>query len=298
MEYIFIVNGRKDKASIRTEVERQLNVVEVIPSYEIYVTKGPGDATQYVFGQCVDRPDDEICFVACGGDGTLNEVACGIMKAGHPSGKKLAVFATGSANDFIKYYKGKDFHSVEALLKATEHKIDILKVGDRYSINVINFGFDSIVGRVGNKLSEKGWKNPYRYGIIAAIFTGRFNRIDVVADGVKIGGKRMLLCTLANNHYVGGDFFCAPRARNNDGLIDVCLMKITSLLSFLHALPVYVAGRHLDDPKHSKKFIYRQAKHVEVSARHNIDLCLDGEMVSGTHFEIDIIPGAISLMVP
>lgn len=298
MEYIFIVNGRKDKASIRTEVERQLNVVEVIPSYEIYVTKGPVDATQYVFGQCVDRPDDEICFVACGGDGTLNEVAGGIMKAGSPEGKKLAVFAKGSANDFVKYYKGKDFHSVEALFNATEHKIDILKTGDRYSINVINFGFDSIVGRAGNKFAAKGWKNPYRYGIVAAVFTGRFNRINVVADGVKVGGKRMLLCTLANNHYVGGDFFCAPRARNDDGFMDVCLMKTTSLLSFLQSLPVYVAGRHLDDPKHSKKFIYRPARHVEVSAKHSIDLCLDGEMVSGEHFEIDAIPGAINFMVP
>lgn len=70
-----------------------------------------------------------------------------------------------------------------------------MKVGDdRYSINVCNFGFDSVVASTANKLSRKGNKNPYRWGIVKAIFCGRFNRIQVKADGEELNpGKRMLL---------------------------------------------------------------------------------------------------------
>ena len=149
-------------------------------------------AIDHVRDYCKANPDQETCFVACGGDGTINEVATGMVGA---KNKHLAVLAYGSGNDFIKYYPGKDFLSVADLVKGTAHKIDILKVGqDHYSINVCNFGFDSVVASTANKLSRKGNKNPYRWGIVKAIFCGRFNSIQVKADGELLNeGKRMLL---------------------------------------------------------------------------------------------------------
>ena len=210
------------------------------------------------------------------------------------------MLAYGSGNDFIKYYEGKDFRSVENLVNGTAHKIDILKVGkDHYSINVCNFGFDSVVASTANKLSRKGNKNPYRWGIVKAIFCGRFNPIKVSADGEELNpGKRMLLCTLGNNNHVGGEFFCSPRAKNDDGLIEVCYCKTTTLMGFLGMLKVYTLGNHLDDPKVSKHFIYRQSKTVDVHSDKQIELCLDGEMLAGTDFHIEILPQAISFIIP
>ena len=108
----------------------------------------------------------------------------------------------------------------------------------------------------------------------------------------------MLLCTLANNHYVGGEFFCAPKALNDDGLIDVCLIRTMPLLSFLKILPVYTAGQHLDNPKFASKIVYRRARKVVVTAPDTIALCLDGEMMPGVRFDIEILPGAVTLMIP
>jgi len=297
MHYCFIVNNEPSKAGNAEKIEADIKRLEKPIDFEIYRTTAEKTATEFVKEFCKDNPDKEACFVACGGDGTINEVATGMVGAAN---KHLSVLAYGSGNDFIKYYTGKDFLSVENLVNGTPHKIDILKVNDNsYSINVCNFGFDSVVASTANRLSRKGCKNPYRWGIVKAIFCGRFNRIQVKADGEELNpGKRMLLCTLGNNNHVGGEFFCSPRAKNDDGLIEVGYCKTTTLLGFLGLLKIYTIGNHLDDPKASKHFIYRQSKTVDVHSNKQIELCLDGEMLPGNDFHIEIIPGAISFIIP
>lgn len=303
MKYIFIINGRADKSDARNQLEQMLAADAGDAQYEIYPTTGSGDGTRYTRVYCDLHPEEEVCFVACGGDGTINEVASGLIGF---KNKSLAVLAVGgTGNDFIKYYcggdmkSGPDFKNVHDLLAGEERQIDIIKVNDNYSINVCNFGFDSVVASTANSRIARGKaKNAYRFGIIKAILTGRFNRIEVSADGEKLGGHRMLLCTLANNHYVGGEFFCAPRAKNDDGLIDVCYIRAMSLVGFLQILPIYTRGEHLDHPKYGKRFTYRQAKHVEVRSKNLIELCLDGEMLPGTKFDIDIIPQATTFRIP
>jgi len=297
MHYCFVVNNEPGKAGnadiIRADIE---NLTEPI-DFEFYLTTARKTAIDYVRNYCKANPEKETCFVACGGDGTINEVATGMVGS---CNKHLAVLAYGSGNDFIKYYKGKDFLSVADLVGGTAHKIDILKVGqDHYSINVCNFGFDSVVASTANKLSRRGNRNPYRWGIVKAVFCGRFNSIRVMADGELLNeGKRMLLCTLGNNNHVGGEFFCSPRARNDDGLIEVGYCKTTTLLSFLNILPIYTQGKHLDNPKASKLFVYRQSKTVDVHSDKEIELCLDGEMLAGKDFHIEVIPRAISFIIP
>lgn len=303
MKYIFVINGRADKAGARSQIEQMLAQEAGDTLYDTYITRGIGDGTRYTHVYCDLHPDEDVCFVACGGDGTINEVASGLVGFQH---KTLGVLALGGhGNDFIKYYSGRDtcsgpdFRSVRALLLGNDQQIDILRVNDSYSINVCNFGFDSVVASTANRINAKGEnKNAYRMGVVRGILTGRYNRIHVAADGELLSGRRMLLCTLANNNYVGGEFRCAPYAQNNDGLIEVCFAPTMSLLHFLKILPIYTRGEHLEHPVGKKRFIYRQARHVEVSSPDTIELCLDGEMLPGTHFNIDIIPQAITLRVP
>ena len=297
MHYCFIINAEPSKAGNADKIQADINNLENPIDYQIYRTTNERSATAFVKEYCIEHPDLETCFVACGGDGTINEVASGMVGAAN---KHLAVLAYGSGNDFIKYYPDKDFRSIGQLVSGTPHRIDILKVGqDHYSINVCNFGFDSVVASTANILSRKGNKNPYRWSIVKAIFCGRFNRIQVKADAEELNpGKRMLLCTLGNNNHVGGEFFCSPRAKNDDGLIEVGYCKTTSLLGFLSLLKIYTLGQHLDDPKASRHFIYRQSKTVDVHSDKQIELCLDGEMLPGNDFHIEVLPGAISFIIP
>ncbi len=295
MKYCFVINGRKDKEFIHQELRRQIDAVGRI-DYFVFHTSYQKDATRFVKNYCQNHPEDEVCFVACGGDGTINEVANALVGFEH---KYLAVMAYGSGNDFIKYYPDRDFRSVKALLEGTVSRIDALKIGDKYSVNVCNFGFDSHVCSVANRLSAKGAWWPYRRGILWAVFHGMRNPIRVTADGELLNKKKhILLCTLANCHYVGGEYFCAPRARNDDGLIDLCLVHPISIFRFLSVLPYYVKGTHLDEPKFRKFLEYRQVKHVEIDAPKGMEICLDGELYPGKHFEVDIIEKAIPFIIP
>lgn len=295
MHYVFIFNGRADKAAAAEAVKAAIEALPEKPSCEYYYTTAPKDATSFVKNYCELHKQDKVCFVACGGDGTINEVACGLVGE---QNKYMGIIAMGTGNDFVKYWPGKDFRSVEKLLGGTESKIDAIKVNDTYCVNITDIGFDAIVGDTGAKLSARGWKGAYRWGIVVAILKGRFNDIHITADGELLNKKRMLLCSLANNHYVGGEFFCAPKAVNNDGLIDVCLVKTISLFKFLKLLPIYTAGKHLEDSHFDKCIVYRQAKKVEVSTPKTIKICIDGEMISGDHFTAEILPAAVNIVIP
>ncbi len=297
MKYIFVANGRADKKEGNRHLAEVLSGIgSDVLDWEMYVTREAGDATYYVRDHCRRHPGEKICYVACGGDGTINEVATGLFGF---EGKCMSVMAMGTGNDFVKYYPDKSFKSVEGIIDGTHHQIDILQINKtRFSVNVCNCGFESIVCSIANRLSAKGETDPYNKGIIKAIIFRRRNRIVVHADGERLNRRSMLLCTFANNRYVGGEFCCAPRAFNDDGLIDVCLVKPLSLLRFFALIPLYRNGEHLDSRRFRRIMKYRRARHIEIHSAKPTELCLDGEMFAGRDFTIDIVPKGIDLIVP
>ncbi|MBR4219463.1 MAG: hypothetical protein IKR71_10545 [Bacteroidales bacterium] len=292
MHYIFIINGRRDYAHITDDLKSQLEGLNF--KYTIYETTGVGDATRYTRIYCDLHRDEEVCFVACGGSGTTNEVASGIVGE---TNKSMAVWAYGATNDLLKSLPERNFRSVKQLLQGEEMVLDILKVNDNYALNVCNFGFDSIVAYEANFQSEKGVDNPYQRGILLALLGARFNRIKVVADGKALNKWMIFSCALANGRYVGGQFHCAPKAEVNDGEIDICLIRPMTLLSFIRTYPYYVRGEHVQ-PRFSRKIYYGRARHVEVHSRNMIYMVLDGELLPGSDFTIDIIPKAVRFVLP
>lgn len=269
--------------------------------YEIHLTQRPGEATTFL-KEYLSTHKEPVRVYACGGDGTIYECVNGIY--GHPN-VELAVYAIGTGNDFVKVYGGKEkFNDLVKLIKGTAVEVDLTKIKSDhsttpyYSINVVNFGFDAVVGAVGNKYKIQGKKDPYSKALLPAILTARFNKINVYVDGEKISKKKMLLCTLAQGQFVGGKFWCAPRSKNDDGLIDICLLHTMSLFGFLGILTPYTNGQHFDLKKYEKKVVYRQAKQVVVNSEKEFDVCVDGEMIRGKHFEAEILPKALKFVVP
>lgn len=301
MKHLVVINGHACEGKALTHLQKVEEAFENLDA-EIYLTEGPRSATKFVREFLDKHQDEHVRVYSCGGDGTLHEVVDGLY--GHENAD-LALYPIGTGNDFTKAYGGKEKFTLEALQNGTSHPIDLSLIQGEtlefpmFSINVINFGFDAIVGAVGNKNKLKGKKDPYDKALVTAIFKGRFNKIDVEVDGEKITKKKMLLCTLAQGQYVGGKFRCAPKSDNTDGLIDVCLLHTRSLFAFLNILGPYTNGEHLDNPKYMKKIVYKRAKEIIVDGRgKDIDVCVDGEMVRGKHFKVTIIPNAIKFVIP
>ena len=295
MKYVFIVNNTAGNRDALDRLNKSLSECTIKADYEIHLTTDHKDATLYVEEYSNNHVNEEICFVSCGGDGTINEVATALVGK---TNKYLGVMPFGSGNDFVKYYNGIDFTSVQKLFKGTPEKIDIMKINEYYCINMCGIGFEAMVGSIANQAKAKGLKNPYNIGLRKAIFKGRFNDIKIVVDGEQITKGKMIICTLGNCQYAGGKYKCSPRANNKDGLIDVVLFHSMSLLRFLTCIKKYERGEHLEYNGIKKKRVYRRGTHIEVSSKKPIDICIDGEIVNSDKFDVSILPQAINLIVP
>lgn len=307
MRYIYIINGRPDKASQYQEFYDQLKAIP--HPHEVYTTLGEGDATRYVRLYCDLHPEEEVCFVACGGNGIINGVASGLVgyaQSGEEAArlcenKTMAIlYFAGATEDLIINFPGRDFRSVKDMLEGTVTPIDIIQVNDSYCLNVCNIGFNSKVASRANELVAKGKSahQAYTRGVINAILTSRYNRIKVMVDGERIARGPMVLCTFANGRRVGGEFNCAPEARLDDGLMDVCYFRAMSLLRLLMLIPHYKAGTHIGSRAGGKKVLFRHAREVMISSKDLIDIYLDGEQLPGSQFHLKVLPGALPLRLP
>ncbi len=298
MKHVFIVNPTAGKGDTLASIRKSLDLKQDF-EYEIYVTSKAGDATDYVAKTC-EETDEDIRFYSCGGDGTLNEVASGCV--GH-SNAIVALYPSGSGNDFVKYYGDKDnFLNLDNLIEGTETKIDIIKVGDRYAVNACHFGLDSAVARKMNQVRHKkiiGGKNAYNTGVFYALLTAMKTKCKVIGDGEELNDDKILLCTIANGKYVGGSYLSAPRSKNDDGYLEVCCIKPVAIIKFLRLIKVYKAGTHLDREDLKKYIEYRRCKNVEIiGGQKNFAISLDGEVVEGERFTVETLEKELRFIIP
>lgn len=298
MKYVFIVNPNSGKSELKDDLLKQIKKYNDNIEYEIYYTKQEKDAVSFVSEYCLKNEND-VVFVACGGDGTLNEVVSGAM--GH-NNALVTCYPCGSGNDFVKVYGGKEkFLNLDNLINGVETKIDVMKVNDKYAVNVTNFGFDASVCDIANKVRRKkiiGGKRSYTTGIIGAIFTSMKTKCRVEVDGEVLVDKKILLSTVANGKYVGGAYLCAPKSDNEDGLLEVSVVKPVSIFKFASLISPYKKGEHLYNPRYKNIIKYRRGKKVIIDSNKKFKICLDGEIYRGDHFEIENLKQVLRFIKP
>lgn len=251
---------------------------------EVVVARGPGDLEDLA-----ERGAREgySPVVAVGGDGTVQGVANGLLRAPRPP--PLGVVPAGRGNDLARTLRlpGDVEGATRLILGGATRRIDLGRCGGRFYLSAGGAGFDARVGRVVGRTGSGG-ALAYALAVLAEL--RRYEPADLTLhlDGEALR-RRSLLVAVANGRYYGGGMLIAPRARPDDGLLDVCIGGDLSRREVLALLPGIYYGRHVRHPKVE----FRRARRVRIEGPPGTPVHLDGESASDLPAEFEVVPGAL-----
>lgn len=303
MKHYFIMNPAAGKGtkfhSLIDEIHKVCDRRQV--PYEIHVTEKIGEATGFVRGICESNPEPAR-FYACGGDGTIKEVASGMVGFEHA---QLGIIPMGTGNDFVRNFEhNESMFNIDDQLDGETRKIDLLKYNDDYAINIINLGFDCEVAKqvIYNRRSVfVPSAMAYTLGIAQKItqFNTAIAEGRIYVDGALYRGTKFQACVFANGSFYGGGYHAAPASLFDDGFMDACIIDKIPLPTFLQILGDYKAGTHLTNPKVPKVFSYLKCKKVEFIFARPTDISVDGEITRiNDRLTLSIAHKVITLSLP
>lgn len=270
---IFIINptaggGRTSK--LIPVIENKLK--EKGAQFDIVLTKRPKEAIE-IAKKKLEEGYTKI--VAVGGDGTVNEVAFGIISHGKGT---LGIVPSGTGNDLARLLNiPSDLDkAIDFILNGHTKNIDIGYVNDSLFLNIASIGFDSEVVKTTNKVKNK-IKSGLAYVIALFITLFRFDSIslELQIDDYYLKEKALLVA-VGNGKYYGGGINILPMADIEDGYFNVLVIKKLSKIKFLLLLPTIINGSHINLEKYVKVF---KAKKVVVRTDNSDSyLNIDGEL--------------------
>ena len=277
MKHLFIINpaaGSRDRTPIYTaEIQKICEGRNI--SYEIAISKAPGDCCR--LAREAAQTGEEVRLYACGGDGTLNEIASGA--AGFPN-VAVTAYPGGSGHDFVKLFSDpKAFFDLERLLDAEEVTFDMIRCNDKLSLNICSVGLDARIAR-----DVANYKRlPFIQGFRAYLLSTLVNVVRGISEHyvVEIGGEtidaRQTFVCVCNGRFYGGGFNPIPEADPADGLLDVLLVKKVSRLQVPALIGKYKNGRYKELPKLIRSF---QTDTLTVHCDTPSPVNLDGELMT------------------
>lgn len=298
MKHIFVINPASGVKNSGPEIIEKVKELLEEDEYVIYETKGQGDAILFTKEFIETHPSDELRFYACGGDGTLNEVVNGAI--GYPN-VQVTNYPVGSANDFLKYFEGRDFHNLESLINGEVVSTDIIKFNERYIINVFNVGYDAKVVDLQRKF--KRWplvsgNFAYTLGVIFGLLGKMSHKMKIKVDDELIYDGKVTMVAVANSICYGGSYHCAPLAKIDDNILDVCIVKKVSIPTFAKLAKIYQKGEHLTSEKTKNYIAYKQGKNVQIEIEKPLIYSIDGELGSSNNIVLEIIGKSINFVIP
>ena len=300
MRHIFVINptaGKRDAREFLIPQIRQAFNGNEAP--EIYVTQGRQDAIAFVRERCFrERKNEELRFYACGGDGTISEVAEGLWGCSHAS---LGVIPCGTGNDFVKNFPEADFLSIPAQLAGREQLVDALRFNDRLSLNLCNVGLDADVAHHMHRFKRLPLvtgTGAYNLSIVYTFFHRLGRKARFIVDGKELPVTQAVLMVVGNGRFYGGGYQGAPLARGDDGLMDVCIIPMLSRATILKVIGKYQKGLHVSDSRLRNIITYVQCRTLEVAYEEPVTMCVDGETFENDKITARVLPKAIRLVVP
>jgi diacylglycerol kinase (ATP) len=239
-------------------------------------------------------------FLAVGGDGTACEIVNGFVPVASNGDAQLAFLPLGTGNSFLRDFtdRGGVDETIAAITRAAPRPCDVLRLADAdrvfYAINQIGIGFIADVAETANRsfkgLGELGYVIA---GIARTIALRRYSCPLRVDDHGTVDRRPALFWALGNSRYTGGRLLLAPRADTADGVVDLVRCDAIGRARILRSLPTLFDGSHLALPFVST----RQARRIDFEVDAPLPVSVDGDVVSMRPTSLDVLPGAIQVLV-
>ena len=288
MKHIFIINPTAGKTDSRQKIYdmaeslRQKHGLDV----QCILTKKQGHATELAKKLC--ETGEALRVYACGGDGTVNEVANGIIGYDNAA---MTVIPVGTGNDFLKNF-GDDmekFRDAENLWDGPQFPMDAIDVNGRVALTIACSGIDARVARDVHKYSESpllDGKGSYIYSLaVNFLFKGIGTHWTITLDDVTTEGDWSLV-SVCNGRYYGGGFMPVAEARMDDGVLNTLVVREVNRRTFLKFVGPYSRGEYAKFPEYAHCSCPKVV-HIH-SEKPDIVTCLDGESVVNSDVTIKL----------
>jgi diacylglycerol kinase (ATP) len=306
----FIVNPNAKRGKFKSEFD---NVISPFMRtklgsrlYKILYTTFPNEAEDLAMLMMREQCDLIISF---GGDGTNNHVLNGVINMlSYNENVTMGIFPLGTGNDFartIKYSNNVDDNCVKLLNmidKGICSKVDIGLVNfyndehenERYFLNETSFGISAKIVKNINKNNYFIFHDGLSYIYESLIQQLKYsaNKIKLIIDGYhKESVQKMTI--ISNGKYGGSGFNFNPKAKINDGLLNICIIKNPSIFKTLKLMNKLKIGKHIN----SNLIDMYTCKKLEAYSDKKIYLEMDGELLGHLPIKINICNQFINFLV-
>ena len=295
MTHLFIINPAAGSRDRTEEYRQKIQAAcgEKGLDYRVEISNTPGECAR--IAREAAQTGEDYRIYACGGDGTLNEVAGGV--AGYDN-VAITAFAGGSGNDFIRIFSETEpFQDLERLLDSEEATFDLIRCNDDISLNICSVGLDA---RIGTDVSRYK-RLPLLHGFRAYAVSTLINVIKGIAEHyiIEVNGQRMdapktLICA-CNGRFYGGGFNPVPEADPADGLMEVLVVEKVSRLKVAQVVSQYKAGKYAQYPHLIRHF---RTDRVKILCDGPTSINLDGELRVAREVDIRIADEKIRFFYP
>ncbi len=290
MKHIFIINPAAGKTDRRRSIYQMGEALERNHAAEVeyILTKSHGHAEQAV--RNIAQTGEEVRFYACGGDGTVNEVANGIVGFENAA---MTCIPIGTGNDFLKNF-GLDiskFNDAENLWDGEVQKLDLIACNDRVCLTIACNGVDARIAESVHNVGQSPLltgKGSYLVSVAYHfLLRGIAQHYTVTLDDETIEDDFALVSVCNGRHY-GGSVMPMPYADMTDGILQTIVVKNVSRAKFARLFPLYSAGK-IDQIKEPLLKVYTP-KNVTIRSEEEITTCLDGECFRSHEVKLSLSP--------
>ncbi|MDO4850767.1 MAG: diacylglycerol kinase family lipid kinase [Actinomycetota bacterium] len=239
--------------------------------------------------------------IVLGGDGTIHEVANGLMDLPEETRPALGIIPVGSGNDYARTLRmsTRVDRACEQLLDTTPRPTDLGQVNGRWFVETLSFGVDAAIA-LDTISRRKGNGHSGTRLYVESAFEQLVHHLEersyetVFEDSVAVRDSMLTFAVQVGPTY-GGGFMICPEARIDDGLLDVCIAHPP--LPLPRALLTFGKvrfGKHAE----LEQMEFHRVRRLHVEFDEMPPAQVDGEPIEATSFDISSVHHALQVLIP